>query len=101
MISFFRLGMLPLIALMAAPLLLAEQPWPFDPDQIRARHGAVALFRFDLGVENATVKCQIKPSAGAWVGSSHQAAMEQALEKGNFYRAGQHLGGWLQQQRCP
>ena len=93
--------MLALIALMAAPLLLAEQQWPIDPDQIRARHGAAALFRFDLGVENATVDCPTPPSAGAWGGSSHQAAMEQALETGNFYRAGQHLGGWLQQQRCP
>lgn len=93
--------MLPLIGLLAAPLLLAQQQWPIDPEQIRSRHGSAALFRFDLGVENATRRCQPRAKTAAWLGSGEQLAMEQALEKGHFYGAGQHLGAWLQQQHCP
>jgi hypothetical protein len=93
--------MLRMIGLIAAPLLLAEQPWPVDPEQIRTRHGSAALFRFDLGVANPKDPCPAGAEPSAWQGSSREAAMEQALEQGNFYGAGEHLGAWLQQQRCP
>ena len=45
--------MLRLLALGAFPLLLGQQPWPVDAEQIRERYGQSALFRFDLGVDGA------------------------------------------------
>ena len=90
--------MLRLLTLGAFPLLLAQQPWPVDAEQIRERYGQSALFRFDLGVDGAELRCA--SAAANWIGSEQEPRLNQALADGDFYGAGQQLALWIRQQRC-
>ena len=92
MLQLLAIGALPL------PLLLAQQPWPVDPEQIREHYGQSALFRFDLGVDGAQLTC---PAAvERWSGSRQEQRLNQLMKTGDFYGAGQQLGSWIRQQHC-
>jgi hypothetical protein len=90
--------MAPTALLITGSLLMATMLTPVDPEQLRNRYGQEALFRFELGVEQAKAACS--GARRAWEQSSQRLRMQEALDKGLYFVAGQALGAWQHQVGC-
>ena len=90
--------MAPTALLLTAPLLMATLLSPVDPEQLRNRYGQEALFRFELGVEQGQGSCS--GPRPAWEKAPQRLQMQEALDRGSYFAAGQALGAWQQQVGC-
>lgn len=75
---------------------------PVEVEAFRERYGQEALFRLKLGVEAGEAAGHGRDMSGTvcsggWAGSRQQQQFEGALQRKQWFDAGEILGGWRRQ----